>query len=202
MKETALSISSRYAAPFIGALLLTTTAANAVTVIGATEIKVTSAGPTYLQVAELQAFDSSAINVALAVNGGSATGSSTWDATSTPGKAIDGNTGGDFYADTMFHSSGSSAGEYLDVTFAAATLSSLSIFGRTDCCSYRDAYNVEIFDAGHSVLYSGVLDATGAGHVATVTFDSVVPEPATWALLICGFAMIGVAARRRTAVTA
>ncbi len=202
-KVIPLSISIRYAASLIGAALSLTTAANAVTVVGATEINITSAGPTYLQVAELQAFDFSATNVALAANGGSATGSSTYDATSTPGKAIDGNTGGGYYTDTIFHSSGASAGEFLDVTFAAANLSSVSIFGRTDCCSYRDTYNVQIFDAAHNVLFSGTVDATNAGHVGTLTFDSAVPEPATWALLIGGFAMVGMAARRRrTAIAA
>ncbi len=198
-----MSISPRFAAPFVGALLSVAGAANAVTVIGATEIKVTSAGPDYLQVAELQAFDFTSSNVALATNGGSATGSSTYDATSTPGKAIDGNTGGNYYTDTIFHSAGSGSGEFLDVTFAATTLSSVSIFGRSDCCSQRDTYNVQIFDAAHNVLFSGFVDATGNSHVGTLTFDSAVPEPATWALLIGGFAMIGVAARRRrTPVTA
>lgn len=192
-----MSISLRYAAPFIGAALGFATAAGAVTVVGATEIIVTSAGPTYLQVAELQAFDFSATNVALAANGGSATASSTYDGTSTPDKAIDGNTGGGYYSDAIFHSAGSGAGEFLDVTFAAANLSSVSIFGRTDCCSERDTYNVQIFDAAHNSLFSGTVDATNASHFGTLTFDSAVPEPATWALLVSGFAMIGVATRRR-----
>lgn len=171
--------------------------ATAVTVANATMVRVTSAGPTFLQVAEVQAFSFAAVNVAQT---GSAIGSSVYDTFSSADKAIDGNTGGGYYTDTIFHALGAGAGEFLEVSFGPTTLSSLTIFGRTDCCTDRDVYNVEIF-GGDKLLYSGRLDATGAGNSATVTFDAVsgaVPEPASWALLMTGFGIVGAAMRRRS----
>jgi len=53
---------------------------------------------------------------------------------------------------------------------------------------------------GYFVDKSGVFfgDSTGVDFAVTVA----VPEPATWGLMIIGFAMVGVAARRRAALTA
>ncbi len=132
----------------------------------------------------------------------SASGSSIYAAFSTPDKAIDGNTGGNYYSDTIFHSAGSGSGEFLDVSFAATTLSSLSVFGRTDCCGQRDLYTVTIFNAAGATLYSGQIDARN--QTGTVTFDApaTVPEPASWALMIAGFGLVGFAARRRSAAVA
>jgi hypothetical protein len=101
----------------------------------------------------------------------------------------------------MYHSAGSDSTQFLSVTFAVpTTLQSLTIFGRTDCCSERDIFNVTIFN-GAKALYSGQLDARGKS--ATVTFDapSAVPEPASWAMKITGFGLVGAAARRRQTVT-
>ena len=180
------------------AAMLATVPAAAVVVTGATKIEVTNAFPDYLQVAELQAFNFGALNVAASANGGVASGSSVYAAYSTPDKAIDGNIGGNYYSDTIFHSAGGGSGEFLDVTFAAANLSSLSIFGRTDCCGARDLYNVTIFNAAGATLYSGQIDARN--QTGTVTFDAaVVPEPASWALMVAGFGLVGFAARRRSA---
>ena len=185
-------------------MALTAAPAAAVTVVGATLVRVTNALPDWLQVAELRVFDFAAINVAL---GGTAVGSSIYDATSTPGKAIDGNNGGNYYTDTIFHSGSPGGGEFLEVSFAATTLSSLSINGRSDCCSERDLYNVEIFNAAGTLLYSGQLDARFGDHYAGVNFDAPtggVPEPASWAMLIAGFGLTGGAlrARRRATITA
>ncbi len=183
------------------AAMLATVPAAAVVVTGATKIEVTNAFPDYLQVAELQAFNFGAFNVAASANGGVASGSSVYAGFSTPDKAIDGNTGGDYYTDTIFHSAGGGSGEFLDVTFAAANLSSLSIFGRTDCCGARDLYNVTIFNAAGATLYSGQIDARN--QTGTVTFDAaVVPEPASWAMMVAGFGLVGFAARRRSAAVA
>ena len=174
--------------------------ASAISVVGATKVTITNAANTWLQVAEVQAFNFASTNVALATNGGAATGGTgTWDAASTPGKAIDGNTGGGFYTDTIFHP-GTEAGGFLDVTFAApTTLQSLKIWGRTDCCTERDIYNVTIF-GGNTVLYSGTINAVG--QPGTVAFDApaAVPEPQSWALMIVGFGLVGASLRRRKSV--
>lgn len=183
----------------VAGLLLSATAtlpALATSIVGATEIKITNALPDYLQVAELQAFNFAATNVALATNGGIASASSTYSGFSTPDKAIDGNTGGNYYTDTIFHSAGSSGAEFLDVMFASSNLSSVTIFGRTDCCSQRDVYNIQIFNAAGMSIYSGRLDATAGP--ATVTFSpAAVPEPAGLALLGVGVGVVGSVTRLR-----
>ena len=195
---------SKFAVAAALALGFAASQAGAVTVVGATSVHITSAVPDYLQVAEVQAFTFGSVNVAAAANGGTAVGSSVYqnNGFATPDKAIDGNTGGNYYTDTIFHSNGSGGGEFLDVTFAAPhTLASLSVFGRTDYISNRDQYNVTIYH-NTDVLYSGYLDARSGS--ATVTFDAPlgVPEAATWTMLIAGFGMVGAGMRRRSAVAA
>lgn len=183
------------------ALAITAVPAAAISVVDATSIRITSSFPDYLQVAEVQAVTFGAVNVALT---GTAVGSSTYDTFSTAAKAIDGNTGGNYYSDTMFHSQGSGAGEFLEISFGPSTLASLTLFGRSDCCSQRDIYNVQIF-SGATLLYAGTLNADTPGHFVTVNFDAPaagVPEPTTWAMLIAGFGLVGAAARRRRSAVA
>jgi len=181
-------------------------AAGAVTVIGATTIHITNTAVNYLQVAEVVASQfGTGIDKALTTQGGTATALTTYQpGVSDPINAIDGNTGGNYYTDHIY-SSNFATSDYLDVTLAApTTLSSLTLYGRTDCCSGRDLYTVSISNAAGTVLYSGNLDATGVTHSATVAFDapSAVPEPASWAMLLAGFGLVGVAARRRCGATA
>ncbi len=171
--------------------------AGAVTVVGATKVVVTSAVPTWIQIAELQAFTFSATNVALQSNGGVATGSSVYqNGSATPDQANDGIFPADY--PNIFHSGTPNAGEFLQIDFAGpATLSSLTIYGRNGCCQDRDLFNVSIFNANGDTLFSGQLDARGAP--GTLTFDapSAVPEAATWGLMIAGFGMTGLSMRRR-----
>ena len=179
--------------------------ASAVTVVGATTLVIRNAIPTWLQVAEVQAVTFGAVNVAAAANGGVATASGpTYDAFASADKAIDGNTGGGYYTDTIYHPASSDGGQFLQVDFAApSTLSSLTIFGRADCCHDRDTYTYAIYGATGGLLASGRLDAT-AGPSGTVTFDAPggVPEASTWAMLIAGFGLTGAAMRRRTRAVA
>jgi len=160
-----------------------------------TSITITSAIPSYLQIAELEAF-SNGVDVASSANGATAVGSSVYSAFSTADKAIDGNTGGNYYTDTIFHSAGSGPNEYLTVTLAngGADISSLSIFGRTDCCGDRDIYKYSFLNAAGDVVGGGTLNATRGSATAAV------PEIATWGMMLAGFGMIGFAARRRQLV--
>lgn len=180
---------------------LATVPATAVSVVGATRVVVTSAIPTWIQVAELQAFQfGTGTNVALASNGGVATSSSVYAGVAFPGFANDGIAPNSY--PNIFHSGSPGAGEFLQIAFAApANLTSLTIYGRSDCCTERDLFNVQIFNAVGASLYSGVLDARGVA--ATVNFDAPsVPEPAVWTLMIGGFGLTGAAMRRRTALAA
>lgn len=57
---------------------------------------------------------------------------------SSPSNAMDGNMDGSYHSDHIDHSSGSPT-DYLDITLAGpATLASLKLYGRTDCCTGPD----------------------------------------------------------------
>jgi hypothetical protein len=198
------------AAAAIAALLALGTAsqAAAVTVLGAKSVTITSAIPNYLQVGELIAADYSAVDVALATNGATASASSIYHDEALPGFAIDGAYPADY--PNIFHSATDGAGEYLTVTFAAAhNLASLTIYGRNHadsfCCRQRDFYDYSIFDADGALLASGQLDARSSEDTsATVFFDqaaTTAPEPATWALMIMGLGGVGAVLRRRSVLT-
>ena len=192
------SIEWKIAMASAGALVALAAAAPAsAALIGADTIKISLAsGPNYLQVAEVVATQSgTGTDVALAANGATASAPNQY-AAAAPGYAIDGNVGGNYYTDGIYHSAGA-AGDYLLVTLAApANLSSLTIYGRTDCCTDRDNYQVVIDNAAGQQIYSGVLDGT-QNPVVTVNFPGGVPEPATWSLMILGVAGIGASLRSR-----
>ena len=195
---------SKFVAAAALALGLAASQASAVTVVGATSVHIENAIPNWLQVAEVQAVTFASVNVAAAANGGTASGSPEYqnNGFATPDKAIDGNTGGNYYTDTIYHSGTPNAGQFLDVFFAApATLASLSLYGRTDGAGDRDLYNVTIY-RNTTVLYSGQIDSRNM--VGTVTFDapSAVPEAATWTMLIAGFGMVGLGMRSRKSTVA
>lgn len=178
----------------IGAAVLAVAApASAVTV---TAIRVTNTVPTWLQVAEVQAFGG-ATNWAAAANGATALGSGNYEPSSSPDQAIDGDTDGAY--PNIYHSDGTGADEFLLVTLGQARdITELTLWGRTDCCSARDTFGYELLN-GATVVASGTLDASGAGNRATATFApaGAVPEPAAWALMIAGFGLAGGAMRRR-----
>lgn len=150
-----------------------------------------------LQVAEFQAFQSvTGLNVALASAGAMAsTTSGTWDGNSLPGKAIDG-AFSNLSFPNMYHNAGSTVGN-LTITLAAATnLDSFTIYGRSDCCSHRDIYNVSFFGATGNLLYKTTADATNGAHMANVQLPPTdVPEPASIALI--GLGLLGLSRFRK-----
>jgi hypothetical protein len=155
-----------------------------------TSIKITA--QSYLQVAEVQAF-SGTTNVAASANGGTASATSVYSAESAAGNAIDGSTNGNYPA--IYHGASGSGSDVLTISFARALVSTINLFGRTDCCSNRDIYSYQLFD-GTTLVGSGTADASGSTHEASVAVAAV-PEPATWTLMLTGFGMIGAGVRSR-----
>lgn len=51
----------------------------------------------------------------------------------------------------------------------------------------------------HVSFGAGTIISKGSSGLFTLEHGSVIPEPATWALMILGFGLVGVAARRRKA---
>ena len=182
------------------ALSLIGTAANA-TSTPVTSIRITNALPSWLQVSEVIATQTgTGTDVALASQGATASASSVYSAQSSADNAIDGV--GPANYPNIYHSAGNDGSDYLLITLAGGfDLSSLTILGRTDCCDDRDLYNYQLFN-GTTLVGSGMLDARNTAHSGSVEFapGGAVPEPASWALMLGGFGMVGGAMRSRRKV--
>ena len=179
------------------ALALSIVAAAPAQATIAVKVKITNALGDWLQVSELQAFTPANVNVALGGTASANTGN--WPG-SSPAFANDGIINTSY--PNMFHPDPAAnlATAALTIDFGAAfDITKLVIFGRSDCCSNRDFYNYSLLDAGNNVVASGQLDARNANHSASVTLASAVPEPATWAMMMVGFGVLGFGLRRRTA---
>jgi len=178
--------------------LLAASTAGAVTVVGATHVQISSA-IAWTQVAEVVATQyGTGINVAASANGGVASAPDQYSGVSGPTNANDGNTAGNYYLSEIYHSANPFG--TLNINFAPATLSSLTIWGRTDCCSDRDLFNVSIYNRSNTLLYSGVIDARNGSGTVSFGAPGGVPEAATWAMMIAGFGMVGATMRRRQAI--
>ncbi len=167
--------------------------------VGVKTITVQNAIGQWLQVAEVAALNTSSTNVSLSSNGATASAPDTWDAASTPDKAIDGITAGSYGLGQIFHEGSPLTNDTLTITLASVEeLLSIQIWGRTDCCSERDIYNVSFLDTAGGLLYSVRLDASGTSHTAFADLPNTaqqVPEPASLAL--AGLGMLGLFAARR-----
>lgn len=191
-------------AGFAGALALAAAGqAVAASVVGATRVEITSAVPDFLQILDVDALEFGTLDdVASAAEGATATAVSEGFATSAF-HAIDANPLSPYFSST------GSASEKLTIQLArSATLSSLRVVGRSNCCRERDFWNVSIFNSANDVLFTGQFDArTSSTFDAIATFDApptgAIPEPATWAMMILGFGAAGTAIRsRRRAIAA
>jgi hypothetical protein len=160
-------------------------------IVGVTEIVISNAYNTWLQVGEVEAFDLSSLNVIRAFGAtASANVVGTWDPASTPDKAIDGIESTSF--PDIYHPDPShEQGVQLIIDLAqVATIGKLTIFGRTDCCIDRDLYNVSFYDASHNLLQTAQVDATRTPS-GSIDFANAVPEPSTWAMMLLGFFGVG-----------
>ncbi|WP_426192223.1 PEP-CTERM sorting domain-containing protein [Massilia sp. DWR3-1-1] len=146
----------------------------------------------YLQVAEVIAVQAgTGLDVALASLGATAVGSSNHP-NSSAASAIDGSISGVF--PNIFHSAGG-VNDMLTITFASSfDLSGLTIFGRSDCCSGRDIYDVRFYDATGGLLFTQLgASANNSAHAVAVN----VPEPGSLALLAGGLLVLAGMGRRR-----
>jgi subtilisin family serine protease len=178
------------------AVICAVSSANAA-LIGVTDAVITSAIPDWLQVGEFVATQTgTGIDVALASNGAVATASSVYfNGPAVPGYAIDGLFPSSY--PFIYHSGNNNGTDWLKITFdGPVNLDSFTIYGRVDCCSNRDIFNVA-FDTVNGVQTFTANNSQLNGLGNTITFPSAVPEASTWAMLLLGFAGLGFMAYRR-----
>jgi hypothetical protein len=178
--------------------------------ISVKSIEISNAIGEWLQVAEVVALDTLGNDLALSSLGTIASAPDYWDVNTMPIKAIDGNTGGSYGSGEIFHEGNPRTSDTLTITFSSAVeLMSIQIFGRTDCCTNRDFYNVAFLDGNGNALFTTSLDSRFGAHPIlelpnTAKNNNVsdnanaVPVPSTLALF--GFALIALVLRRKNTI--
>ena len=89
----------------------------------------------------------------------------------------------------------------LDVTLTSVTLDGILHSFHQDLTGPEEKWSMGATSIGagtHTLKVLGSWGTKGGAYSGTLNFDAV-PEPATWALMILGFAGIGAAMRRRRA---
>jgi hypothetical protein len=137
--------------------------------ISVKSIEISNAINNWLQVSEVVALDNLSNDVALSSVGAIATAPDTWSTFSTPAKAIDGITAGNYNLGEIFHEGSNNSHDSLTITFASVVeLMSIQIFGRTDCCTDRDFYTVSFFNGSGDTLFTTSVDSRFGAHPIVV----------------------------------
>lgn len=141
------------------------------------------------------------MDAALASTGAMAT-SSGFDFSGEPENAIDGV--GPAAHPSEFHSDSFLDGEFLRIMLSGPMeLDSITIFGRSDCCSVRDFYSVSLRDEfDNELFFATELDANNMEHLVTVTLTEPptgIVEPGMGAIFGLGLAGLAFVRRRKAA---
>lgn len=92
------------------------------------------------------------INAAASVNGGVASGSTQYTASDGASNAIDGNEGGNYYVDHIYHSNPITTAFVQSAFSGVFNIVSVRLFNRTDCCSDRiNTFDVSLWLNGSEV---------------------------------------------------
>jgi hypothetical protein len=150
----------------------------------------------YIQITEVFAKETLTGNDLASASASASATASSYGWSGLPSYAIDDLNAGGSHGGGEFHSATSSAYEFLNISLAApASLDEITIFGRSDGSSFRDMYDLFLYDDSNNLIFSAFdLDATGANHSVTVTMP--VPEPSILALMGLGIFGLGLSRRK------
>ena len=85
----------------------------------------------------------------------------------------------------------------IDVLIGSTVIDSIALAGGSDTVWQLRTVNFTTTGGALTFAATGISDGVG-GYVDSITLETAaIPEPATWGMLITGFALVGFAARRR-----